>query len=144
MTTARFAWVLLLGDAAALLAFVLLGMRTHETLGQANALLRLAATAGPLLLTWLAAAAALGAWRFALPLRWRAVWGRTALAWLAAAPLGLLLRAVLLGSATVVVAFALVTLGLGGALLLGWRSLALWLAYGRSPRGPRRPALGKA
>jgi hypothetical protein len=141
MTSSRFVWLLLLGDAAALLTFVLLGMRNHETLAQANALFRLAANAGPLLLAWLAAASALGAWRFALPLRWRAVWGRTLLAWLTAAPLGLLLRAGLLGSSTVVVAFALVTLGLGGALLLGWRSLALWLAYGR---GPRRPALGKA
>jgi hypothetical protein len=144
MTSSRFAWLLLLGDTAALLVFVLLGMRSHETLAQSNALFRLAATAGPLVLAWLPAAAGLRAWRFALPLRWTAVWGRTLLAWLAAAPLGLLLRALLLGNSTLAVAFALVTLGLGGALLLGWRSLALWLAYGRSPRGPRRPALGKA
>jgi hypothetical protein len=134
MTSPRSAWLLLLGDTGALLAFVLLGMRTHDTLAQANALTRLAVTAGPLLLAWALAATLLGAWRFRLPLRLRAVWGRSLAAWLAAAPLGLLLRAVLLGSSTLAVAFALVTLGLGGALLLGWRGLALWLAYGRGPR----------
>ena len=39
-------------------------------------------------------------------------------AWLIAAPLGLLLRALLLGAATLIVPFVLVTLSLGGALLL--------------------------
>jgi hypothetical protein len=135
MTTRRFAWGLALGDSAVLLAFVLLGLRTHETLSVPNASTRLAVTVGPLLLTWLLSAAALGAWRFPLPLRLRVVWGRSLAAWLVAAPLGLLLRALLSGSATLVVVFVLVTLSLGGTLLLAWRSLALWLAYGRRSQG---------
>jgi hypothetical protein len=110
-------------------------LRTHETLSVPNASTRLAVTVGPLLLTWLLSAAALGAWRFPLPLRLRVVWGRSLAAWLVAAPLGLLLRALLSGSATLVVVFVLVTLSLGGTLLLAWRSLALWLAYGRRSQG---------
>lgn len=120
---ARPALVLLLGDTLVLLGFVLVGMRTHATLAEANAALRFAVLAGPLLLTWLVAATALGAWSVAPPLGWRVVWGRPLAAWLMAAPLALLLRALLLGSATLAVPFVLVTLGLGGALLLGWRTV---------------------
>jgi hypothetical protein len=42
-----------------------------------------------------------------------------------------LARALLLQASTIVVVFALITLALGSALLLAWRSLFLWLAYGR-------------
>jgi hypothetical protein len=131
--------IVLAGDTLALLAFVLVGMQTHSTLETPQAAGRFAVLAGPLLLTWYAASAALGALSPALlaarPVRWRAVWGRTLAAWLIAAPLALLLRALLLGSAVLVVPFMLVTLGLGGALLLGWRSLYLALA-GRARSAP--------
>ncbi len=127
----RAALILRLGDALALLAFVLVGMGTHATLEAANAAIRFAVLAGPLLLAWFGAAIALGAWAVAPPVSWRALWGRTLAAWLIAAPLALLLRALLLGSGTLAVPFVLVTLGLGGALLLGWRSLyRLALAQG--------------
>lgn len=122
----------MLGDILVLLLFVLLGMRNHELLSRAGALAHLAANVLPLSLAWLLAATALGAWRFPLPLRMTAVLRATLLAWLLAAPLGLLLRALVLGSSTLVVVFMLVTLALGGALLLAWRGLALWLVYGRA------------
>ncbi len=123
----RAALGLLLGDTLVLVAFVLVGMGNHDTLAQTNAVYRFAVLAGPLLLTWAMAATAQGAWSIAPPLGWREVWGRTLAAWLMAAPLALLLRALLLGSATLIVPFMLVTLGLGGALLLGWRSVYRWV-----------------
>jgi hypothetical protein len=112
---------LLLGDAVVLVGFVLTGMNTHSTLEMASAPARFAVLAGPLLLAWLAAATALGAWAGGPGQPWRATLGRPLAAWLIAAPLGLLARALLLQSAVLVVAFALVTLGLGGSLLLLWR-----------------------
>jgi len=51
---------------------------------------------------------------------------RSGVTWLAAAALGVLLRALALGRADVPVAFLAVTLGVGGASVLGWR-LALAL-----------------
>ena len=118
---ARFPFGLLLGDAAVLVGFVLIGMNTHNTLETASALVRFAVLAGPLLLAWAGAATALGAWEGGPGQPWRATLGRPLAAWLIAAPLALLARALLLQSAVVVVAFALVTLGLGGSLLLLWR-----------------------
>lgn len=132
MLRARSTLLLLLGDTVVLAAFVLVGMRTHNTLAASTALTRFAVLAGPLLLTWLVAATALGAWAVSAPPRWRAVWGRPLAAWLIAAPLGLLLRALLTGSATLVVPFVLVTLGLGGGLLLAWRILFAWAAGRRA------------
>jgi hypothetical protein len=135
--TRRSALFLWIGDAVVLAVFVLLGMGTHATLDGPSALARFAAFAVPLLAAWTLAAAGLGALQFLPPLRWRVIWGRTLAAWLIAAPLALLARALLLGAATVVVAFALVTLVLGGGFLLLWRSLYVWLAYGRLR--PSRP-----
>jgi len=129
--TRRSAFFLWIGDAVVLAVFVLLGMGTHATLDGPSALARFAAFVVPLLAAWTLAAAGLGALQFLPPLRWRVIWGRTLAAWLIAAPLALLARALLLGAATVVVAFALVTLALGGGFLLLWRSLYVWLAYGR-------------
>ena len=130
----RAALGLLLGDTLVLVAFVLVGMGNHDTLAQTNAVYRFAVLAGPLLLTWLGAATAQGAWSVALPLTWRVMWGRTLAAWLIAAPLALLLRALLLGAATLIVPFMLVTLGLGGALLLAWRSVYRWAIVRRASR----------
>lgn len=131
MLTRRSAILLWVGDCLLLAAFVLLGMQNHATLAGSSALTRFAVFALPLLAAWTLAAAGLGALQFLPPLRWRAIWGRTLAAWLIAAPIALLARALLLGADTIVVAFTLVTLGLGGGLLLVWRSLFLWLAYGR-------------
>ncbi len=131
MLSRRSTLALLAGDLTCLCVFVLLGMGTHATLGGPSAWVRFAVLAGPLIAVWTVAAAGVGAQAFDPPLRWRVIWGRTLTAWLITAPLALLARAVLLGASTVVVAFALVTLAVGGGLLLAWRSLFFWFAYGR-------------
>ncbi len=123
--------MLFLGDVACLAAFMLAGMDRHETLFGLHPALRFALNAGPLVIAWAAAGLALRAFRFPMPVRLRTVLGRTLAAWLIAAPLGLLARALLLRSPTLVVIFVLVTLGLGGALLLLWRGLYAGLVLRR-------------
>ena len=131
MLSTRSAVVLWLGDLAGLAAFVLLGMQNHDTLAGSSALARFGVFFGPLALAWTLAALGLDALQFLPPLRWRTIWGRTLAAWLIAAPLALFARALLLQAGSVVVVFGLVTLLVGGGLLLAWRSLYLWLAHGR-------------
>ncbi len=131
----RAALGLAVGDAAVLLTFVVVGMQTHSTLEQGDALTRFAVLAGPLLLAWAMAAPALRAWPLDPPHRWRTAWGRTLAAWLIAAPLALLTRALLTGSPTLSVPFLVVALGVGGLMLLAWRSLYLYLWVAR-PRAP--------
>src|SRR5262245_14132083 len=120
--------LLLAGDLACLSAFVLLGLRTHAELAQASALQRFLLNIILLGVAWTAAGLALGAFRLSPPLSLRAALARTLNTWLVAAPLALLLRALLLRSATILVIFFLITLAVGGALLLFWRAVAVWLA----------------
>lgn len=119
-------WILFAGDAVCLLAFVLLGLGTHEA---ADPAVRLLVSAGPLLLAWGVAGLSLGAFQFDKPFSLRTVLGRTLNTWLVAAPLALAGRALLLRSAAIPLPFLLVTLGLGGALLLAWR--AWWVGWAR-------------
>jgi hypothetical protein len=118
--------VLLVGDALALFLFVYLGQREHETLDPARPLLGVLLQTAVFLLPWLPAGWWLGAFRVE-PLTFPAFFSRSLNAWLVAAPLALLLRAYLLDRAVIPTLFLLVTLGLGGAAVLGWRLLYfLW------------------
>ena len=114
---------LLLGDTLGLSLFILGGLQTHES---TSPLTRFAVNAGPLILTWAFVAWRLGALRLEPPLEYRAVLGRTLTAWLVAAPLALILRAILLHAATIALIFMLITLGLGGVILLLWRGALVW------------------
>jgi hypothetical protein len=49
--------------------------------------------------------------------------GRSLNTWLVAAPLGVLLRAALLGRSVIPTPFLAVTLAVGGLFILGWRLL---------------------
>ena len=131
--TGRAKLALTAGDAAVLLAFVLIGMNNHGSTAEAGAAVRFAVLAGPLLAGWGIAAPALGAWPLTPATAWRQLWGHTVAAWLLASPLALTARALLLGSATLSIPFLLVTLGVGGLMLLAWRSVYLWAARRRAP-----------
>jgi hypothetical protein len=126
MTSTSLAWVFFAGDALCLALFVLLGMRLHEMLDVPQPALRFLLNVGPFWLAWGLAGLSLRAFRFPRPLRLRVVWARTLNAWLVAAPLAIVARALLLGRATIVLMFMLVTLGLGGGALLVWRGLGVW------------------
>ena len=121
--------VLAAGDLLALLAFVLAGQADHNTIDTANPLLGALPNVVPLAGTWLVVAFLLRAFpkgtaRPRLP----AFLGRSALAWVIAAPIGLVLRMLWLDRGGIPIPFLLVTLAAGGLFLLGWR-LVFWLLF---------------
>jgi len=111
--SSRTGTVLWMVDAFALIAFVLVGIRSHHESGAAATFLR---NAVPLLVAWFVAAAAVGTYR--RPSR------RTLLiTWVLAVPVGLIARSLIVGSPT---GSRLVTfLGVGLAFTL------LFLVVGR-------------
>src|SRR5690606_32081584 len=109
---------LVLGDWLALALFVFIGQLDHEMVA-ANPLPRLLRTTAQLALPWTVLGWLLGAFRYSSD--WRVFFGRFVVAWLAAAPLALLLRAYMQGQATIIVIFMAITMGLGGGFLLAWR-----------------------
>ena len=125
----HFAFWLFAGDALCLSLFVLAGLQTHDS---TSPFIRFILNAGPLILTWTLTAWALGALQLEQPPTYRTMLGRALLAWLVAAPLALVLRALLLRAATIVLIFMLVTLGLGGIVLLLWRAVVVWVLQRRA------------
>lgn len=111
--------LLLAGDWLALGLFVFLGQVDHDLLG----LSRLLSQTAMLALPWTVIALLLNAYRLSQRTTLRAFLGRSLVAWLVAAPLALVLRALIQGQSTIPVAFMLVTLGLGGLILLAWRAV---------------------
>lgn len=122
-------------DLACLAVFVLLGLQTHGELAQSSALQRFVINFGSLGAAWVVAGLALGVFRWASPVSLRALLSRTLITWLVAAPLGIVLRALVLGSPIIAVPFFLVTLGLGGAALLVGRLAFVLLAVRRAIPG---------
>lgn len=122
----RAPWLALLGDAAVLVVFVLVGRRSHHE------------DAGPagFLRVWWPFAVALGvAW--VVTGLWRAplAWPRAVVAWLVTVGLGMALR-IVVQEREFKVAFTIVTLLFVGAGMLGWRAIARWRrarAFSASP-----------
>jgi hypothetical protein len=124
--------LLVAGDALAFLVFAAIGRSSHGEAAGLDAVLQVVATAAPFAVGWFAVAPFLGALRPALLVRPGPFLARTALAWLVAWPVGLLLRALLLQRA-IPLSFALVTFVSVLVLLAGWRTLfTLVLARRRS------------
>jgi hypothetical protein len=121
--------ILMAGDLLALLAFVLVGQADHNTINTANPLLGALPNVVPLAGSWLVVAALLRAFpKGSQQPRLSAFLGRSALAWVIAAPIGLAIRMVWLGRGDIPIPFLLVTLAAGGLFLLGWR-LVFWLIF---------------
>ena len=120
--------ILLLGDLLALIVFVYVGQRDHELIDEATPILGVLWTAGEFALPWIAAGWLLGAFPRGETWTTRSLLARSLNAWLVAAPLGLLLRAYVLGRAILPTVFVTATLVFGGLLMLGWR-LAFALAW---------------
>jgi len=120
---AGFPWWLPIGDWLVLLAFVFIGQRDHNMTGAA-ALPSLFKTTLAVALPWTVAAWLLGAYRLEAAAGWRSWLGRVVNAWLVAAPLGLVLRALLRGQGAIPLPFILVMIGLGGLFMLAWRVVA--------------------
>ncbi|MCL4863554.1 MAG: DUF3054 family protein, partial [Caldilineaceae bacterium] len=110
-----------------------IGQRDHGLVDAANPLWGVLWTAAPFVVVWLPVAALLGVYPLRAGASQRVVLTRALNAWLVAAPLGILLRAYILGRAVIPTSFLVATLGFGGLFLLGWRVVALmiWTTYMR-------------
>jgi hypothetical protein len=138
-TIARPWWLLLfLGDLVALTLFVLAGQADHDLLPGTNPLWYTLTRGWPFLLVWLVVGWLVGAFRLpAGAAGWpllRELGGSALHGWLIAAPLGVLLRALVLGRGVIPALFFLTTLGFGALFLLIWR-LLFALAYRALSRG---------
>lgn len=119
----KSALFLILGDWLVLALFVLIGQVDHELVA-ANPLPRLLSTTAEIAVPWTIMGLLLGAFRYTGDLR--GFLTRFVVAWLAAAPLALLLRAWMHGQATIIVIFMTIALSVGGGMLLAWR-IIYWL-----------------
>lgn len=134
--------ILAIGDLVALLLFVLLGQADHATLAADNpifhTLRNVVALAAPwLIVAWLLRAYPRGGQEQGAP-SLPGFLGRSALAWVIAAPIGLFIRMLWLGRGGIPIPFLVVTLLAGGLFLLGWR-LIYWLVFLRRLQ-PGRPS----
>jgi hypothetical protein len=119
----------LVGDLLALLAFVYIGQRDHGLVDVTNPLWGVLWTALPFALVWLPVGLWLDIFPRRVPVNPRSLLIRSLNAWLVAAPLGVVLRAFLLGRAVIPTSFLVATLGFGGLFVLGWRLLFVWAAH---------------
>ena len=125
----RLRALLALGDTVSFLAFAAIGRSSHNE-AALSALGAVAGTAAPFLLGWFAVAIPAGAFREPEGGVRRLV-PRTALAWLGAWPVGLLVRAIVLQRG-IPLSFAIVVLLTNTVLLCGWRAAFAWWAARRS------------
>ena len=110
--------VVLLGDVAVFLVFVILGKTEHGTI-QSMALLR---TALPFAIVWCVISPWLGAYRTCTLYNLRTTAWRIPLIWLLCGLVALLVRA-LLTDRPLTPAFAVVAVAVQGALLVSWRGV---------------------
>lgn len=115
-------WLLLAGDLLALFLFVLAGQWEHRLVGPTWLWPAVRSTL-PFALVWLVVSAILRLYSPAAMADWLPLVGRALHAWLLAAPLALLVRALWLGRATIPTLFLAATLGFGALFLTGWRLL---------------------
>lgn len=124
----RQALLVAAGDLLALLAFVYIGQRDHGLVDAANPLWGVLWTAAPFVVVWLPVGIWLDIFPRGGPVNARSLLIHSLNAWLVAAPLGVILRAFLLGRAVIPTSFLVATLGFGGIFVLGWRLLFVWAA----------------
>ncbi|MEZ4518837.1 MAG: DUF3054 domain-containing protein [Chloroflexota bacterium] len=120
-----FPWLLLVGDWLVLLLFVFTGQRDHDISGT-GALPSLLVTTLSLAIPWTIGSFLLGGYR---PQTADGLWpwlGRILTIWLIAAPLGLIIRALVRSQDSIPVTFMLVVLGIGGLFMLVWRGVYWW------------------
>jgi len=113
----------------ALALFVYIGQRDHELVNPDQPLLGVLLTAAEFAVPWVVAGWLLGAYPRGDEVGTRSLLVRSLNTWLVAAPLGVLIRALVLGRAVIPTMFVVAAMGLGGAMVLGWR-LVFVLAWG--------------
>jgi hypothetical protein len=119
--------VLAAGDLLAFNVITAIGLASHGELAGLGALAQVAEIAAPFAIGWFAVAPFAGAFRNDIASRPGRILARTALAWLIALPIGLLLWSVI-RQRQVVPAFAVVTFITNLIAMLGWRGTYALLA----------------
>lgn len=123
MDTRRFSPLLLFGDIASFLLFAVVGLSSHEKDYSPAAFARVVV---PFLIPWLAAAYFTGLLNRPESSEPAGVVKAVMMAWLPAWAAGLALRSLVWGR-EFAPAFAIVTLVINSAILLGWRAVAVML-----------------
>jgi DUF3054 family protein len=125
-TRIRRSAMLAAGDALAFIVFAAVGRASHSEAAGLAAILQVAETAAPFAIGWYMVAPFAGAYGAEITGQPRRMLARSALAWLLAWPIGLLLRA-LIRQSPIPISFAIVTLITNMLLLLSWRGVFAWL-----------------
>ncbi len=117
--------ILVLGDVLIFMFFAFTGRETHAP-GDTNLIANALPTLLPFVLVWLAIAALGRVYRTDVIARPRSAVRRTLIAWIVAAPIAIVARALLLSRTAIPWQFVAVTVGLVGTLLLVWHGGAAW------------------
>ena len=113
--------VLAIGDVTVFVFFAVQGRATHDIPLGAEPVAAVVGIAAPFAAPWFVVAALLGVYRHATIIRPKRAALLTAAAWLTGGPLGLVARSVLL-QRSLVLPFALASLGIIGGMLLAWHT----------------------
>lgn len=119
-------WILLIGDLITLILFIIIGQRDHGTVNHIHPVLGVLSASWEFALVWLVVGWPLGAFPRVEEWTTRVLLTRPVTVWLAAAPLGLLLRSWTLHRLNIPTLFLAATLGFGLVFLLAWRLLFVW------------------
>ena len=122
--------VLVAGDIIAFHIITAIGLVSHGELNNLSALPTVVEVAAPFALGWFVIAPFVGAFKSEVAGQPRRMLARTALAWLIALPIGLLLWS-LIRQKQILPAFAIVTFITNLIALAGWRGTYAWLAARR-------------
>ncbi len=118
---------LVAGDIVAFNLVTAIGLSNHGELTSLGAIPLVVTIAAPFAIGWFAVAPFLGLFKGEVAGQPRRMLARTALAWLIALPIGLLLWSIV-RQRPVQPAFAIVTFITNLIVLLGWRGVFAWLA----------------
>jgi len=113
--------ILVIGDLLCFLIFVALGRRSHGEASGFAAIPQIIVTALPFIAGWFLVSPFVGAFRHKIMAQPKAMVIRTALAWLLAWPVAMLLRGIFVDRGVPPLSFALIVLVFNMLLLLIWR-----------------------
>ncbi len=125
---------LIIGDLLALIVFVWVGQTDHGTTNDSQPILGVIKASWEFALVWLLVGWPLDTFPQYKDWTVRTLLSRPLVTWLAAAPLGLLLRSLVLSRLNIPTLFLAATLGFGTLFLWAWRLLIIlaWRAVSRS------------
>jgi hypothetical protein len=123
--------LLIAGDVIIFMFFAFTGRETHAP-GDPNPIVNALPTLLTFLIGWFTIALVGGVYRSAVSANLRSALLRTLIAWIIAAPIAIVIRAILLQRTAIPWQFVAVTMGLVGSLLLLWHGSYAWYRVRRS------------